>query len=181
MQADRRTFLKSGLAFSLGGTLVALSPREARARGAELRVLTAGEARLFEALGETLAPGAAEAGFAHYLDAGLVAGPADSLLMIRYLNVPPPWVDFYRAIARALDDVARARFSHGFADIAAEQRATLVAAMANDEIAPWSGPPAAFAFFVLRNDAIDVVWGTEEGFARLGIDYRAHLPPETPW
>lgn len=181
MQADRRTFLKSGLAFSLGGSLVALSPREARARGADLRVLAAGEARTLEALGETLAPGAAEAGFVHYLDAGLAAGPADSLLMIRYLDVPPPWADFYRAVARALDSATRARFSRAFADLAAEERDSLVAAMATNEIAPWSGPPAGFAFFVLRNDAVDVVWGTEEGFARLGLDYQAHLPPETPW
>lgn len=161
--------------------MVAISPREARARGAELRVLTAGEARLFEALGETLAPGAAEAGFAHYLDAGLAAGPADSLLMIRYLGVPPPWVDFYRAVACALDAAATARHGAGFAAIAAEDRNALVAAMAKDEIAPWSGPPAGFAFFVVRGDAVDVVWGTEEGFARLGIDYLAHLPPESPW
>lgn len=181
MHAARRTFLKSGFAFSLAGTMVTMTAREARARGADFRVLSPQEAGLFDALGETLAPGAAEAGFSHYLDAGLAAGPADSLLMIRYLNVPPPWTDFYRGIARALALAAQAHFSADFAALDDEQRRTLVAAMAKNELAPWSGPPAPFAFFVLRGDAVDVVWGTEEGFARLGVDYMAHLTPETPW
>jgi hypothetical protein len=34
---------------------------------------------------------------------------------------------------------------------------------------------------VLRNDALDVVYGTRRGFASLGVPYMAHILPPTSW
>ena len=45
-------------------------------------------------------------------------------------------------------------------------------------------PPAtcsSYVLFVLRADALDVTYGTPEGFEALGIPYMAHIMPETPW
>ena len=45
----------------------------------------------------------------------------------------------------------------------------------------WRGPPAAFFLFVLRMDAIDVVYGTQDGFDRLDLPYMAHIAPPARW
>lgn len=45
----------------------------------------------------------------------------------------------------------------------------------------WSGPPAPLVYFVLRSDALDVVYGTEAGFALLDVPYMPHIPPERRW
>jgi len=53
--------------------------------------------------------------------------------------------------------------------------------MANDRIVTWKGAPASFFFFVLRSDAADLVYGTEEGFAKIGVPYAAHIAPKSSW
>jgi len=45
----------------------------------------------------------------------------------------------------------------------------------------WSGPPSPFFYFVSRADAVDVFYGTVEGFARLGIPYMPHIAPLKRW
>ena len=57
----------------------------------------------------------------------------------------------------------------------------LVEGMASDNLTEWMGPPASYVLFVLRADALDVTYGTPEGFESLGIPYMAHIMPETPW
>ena len=36
-------------------------------------------------------------------------------------------------------------------------------------------------YSVLRNDAVDVVYGTVEGFARIGVPYLPHILPPRTW
>ena len=38
-----------------------------------------------------------------------------------------------------------------------------------------------FFYFVLRNDAVDVVYGTKDGIESLGIPYMAHIEPPSRW
>jgi hypothetical protein len=48
--------------------------------------------------------------------------------------------------------------------------------------AGWAGGvPAPLFYFGLRSDAIDVVYGTVDGFAKLGIPYMPHILPTTAW
>ncbi len=182
---SRRALLSGGaLAFGylVAGRWCRLSPREARAAGASLRVFGTDEARTLEAAGETLVPGAGRAGLIHYLDAQLAADAADSLLILRYLDVPPPHAAFYRAGASALDELADT--SGGFAALEVAERAELIGRLGAGEVGdgwPSSAPSAAFFHFVLRADAVDVVYGTPQGFARLGIDYVPHISPRRPW
>lgn len=181
----RRSLIGGGtLAFTylVAGRWCRLTPREARAEGAALRVLSGDEARILEAAGETLVPGSARAGLVYYLDAQLAVEPAESLLILRYLDVLPPHADFYRSAATALDRLAGGK--GGFAASEVSARQALIEKLAADGLGdawPSSAPPAPLFHFVLRADAVDVLYGTPEGFARLGIDYVPHIAPPRPW
>jgi hypothetical protein len=98
---ERRVFIKGAalgaLAFTVGGVEVMLTPSEARAQGVPLRTLTAEQAATIDALGETLVPGAKQAGITNFVDQQ-ISGPAEeALLEARILNVKPPYANFYRA------------------------------------------------------------------------------------
>lgn len=183
--SGRRGFLQGTglglLAFQVGGASLLLSPREAHARNLPLRALSSAEAATVQALGETLLPGATAAGLVHYLDQQLAAAPADSLLMIRYLDVPPPYLAFYRPCLAAVDAVVAKRHGKHFSALEAAERDALVGELQARNPDGWEGPPAPLFYFVLRNDAVDVVYGTPEGFARLGVPYMQHILPPSNW
>lgn len=182
---DRRTFLSRGgsalLTFYIGGCTEELTPGQAREREIPLRVLSAAEVATLDALGETLLPGAAAAGLSHFIDHQLGAPVGQQLLMLKYLGVDPPFDGFYRSGLASLDAAARAAHGSAFAALAADSRRELVAAAAQADLPGWSGPPAPFFYFVTRNDALDVVYGTREGVESLGIPYMAHIQPPSPW
>lgn len=182
---DRRHFIRSGslglLAFTVGGVEMLLSPREAKARDLPFRALSESEVHTLNALGEVLLPGAADAGLAHYIDHQLAAPAAESLLIIRYLDIPPPYLPFYRGALLAADDAARAAHGVPLGELSADQRQDFVASIARGAISDWQGPPVGLVYFVLRNDAVDVVYGTQEGFAKLGFPYQPHIIPPTAW
>ncbi len=185
MDPERREFMKrsgSGLlAVQMGGVLQWLTPRRARAEQAPLRTLSGNERATLEALGDTLLPGAAEAGLAHFVDHHLSVPAPDCLLLVRYLDVPPPFAAFYQAGLAALDQVAMKRHGFPFEKIAPEQRTALVGVMSREDPSGWEGPPAPFFYYVTRSDAVDVVYGTEAGFELLDIPYLAHILPPSRW
>src|SRR5882757_6805277 len=84
---ERRVFLKGAsmgmLAFTVGGADILMTSREARARAVPFRMLNGEEGETLEALGETLLPGAREAGFAHFIDHQVSVPPVDALLEAR--------------------------------------------------------------------------------------------------
>jgi hypothetical protein len=172
MEASRRSALMGLglLPFVVGGCTEWLEPSEARSRAIALTRLSEREAALLEQLGELLLPGATEAGLAHFVDHNLGVAAADSLLMIRYLDVPPPYPDFYRAGLAALEAHAGGRLDEA-----------MVGRLMADEPADWRGPPAPLFLFVVRSDAVDVVYGTRAGLARLGWPVMAHVEPEREW
>ena len=185
MDLRRRRLLQSGslglLAFSLGGIELLLTPREARARDLPFRVVRPAEVASLEALGEILVPGAREAGIAHFVDQQLAADPADCLLLIRYLDVPPPYLDVYRPALAAVDAASQAAHRKAFAALDEQAAINLVRTMSERNPEGWQGPPAPLFYFAARSDAVDVVYGTEEGFERLGIPYMAHIRPTAKW
>jgi len=180
--ANRRLVLKGAalgaLAYTVGGAEVLLSPREAFAQDVPLKVLSAEERATLEAFGETLLPGAKEAGLAHYVDQQLSVPPGEALLMARAVGVMPPYANFYRAGLAALD--ARAG-GGGFAALPQDKRHALVEEIRQKVPDGWSGPPSPFFYFVSRADAVDVFYGTVEGFERLGIPYMPHIKPMKRW
>lgn len=165
--------------FVIDGVLTTATAAAARERGAPHTVLSPVEAATLDALGETLVPGARAAGLSHFVDANLARPPDDSLLMLRYLDVPPPHAAFYRAGLAALD--AHARTTARAAYAALPDAEPLTRALLNTQPPGWSGPPAALLMFAVRSDAVDIVYGTVAGFAALGIPYLAHIEPPSRW
>ena len=182
---ERRVFLKGAgmglLAFTVGDAIVMMTPGQARAQGVPFRLLKASEAEALEALGETLVPGARQAGIAHFIDQQVAVPPGEALLEARQLNVRPPFINFYRAAISAVDKAAQTRGGRRFAALAAADQHDLVDAMRQNKIDGWQGPAGGFVYLVLRSDAVDVVYGTMEGYERLGVPYMPHIAPDRRW
>lgn len=185
-EIERRALMKgaalSALAFTVGGKQILLSPRQARAENIPFRTLTPQQAETLEALGETLVPGAAGAGISNFVDQQLSIPPEEALLEARILNVRPPYANFYRA---ALSTIDRASFANNdnraFAQISPQERRDFVDQMRQSKIAGWQGPPGPFVYLVMRSDAVDVVYGTMDGYSALGVPYMAHIAPTKRW
>jgi hypothetical protein len=182
---ERRVFLKGAgvgtLAFTVGGADVLMTPGQARAQGVPFRLLRAHEAETLEALGETLVPGAQRAGVAHFIDQQVSVSPGEALLEARELNVKPPFINFYRAAISAVDRAAEARSRRPFTALTGAGQHEFVDAMRQNKIDGWQGPPGSFVYTVLRSDAIDVVYGTMEGYEALGVPYMPHIVPDKRW
>jgi hypothetical protein len=182
---ERRVFLKGAgmgvLAFTVGGAQVLMTPAKARAEGVPFRLLKAREAETIEALGETLVPGARSAGVAHFIDQQVSVTPGEALLEARQLNVKPPFINFYRAAIGAVDKAAEARGGRRFAALSAAEQHDFVDAMRQNKIDGWQGPAGGFVYLVLRSDAVDVVYGTMEGYQSLGVPYMPHIAPDKRW
>jgi Gluconate 2-dehydrogenase subunit 3 len=183
----RRAFMQGAatigaLAFTVGGAKVLLTPGQARAQGVAFRTLTASEVETLEAVGEAIVPGARTAGVSHFVDQQLSVPPEEALLEARILNIRPPYANFYRAALGAVDRASAAlNGGRRFAALNAAEAHGFIDSMRQNKIDGWQGPPGAFVYTVLRNDAIDVVYGTMEGYAALGVPYMPHIAPTKKW
>jgi hypothetical protein len=182
---QRRAFMKGAAAGALtitaGGIDIFLAARAAHAQAAPFRIFTADEAGTIGALGETLVPGARSAGVAHFVDHQLSLAPSEALLEARILNIRPPFVDFYRAAIGSLNKASQTRHGLPFARLTAEQQHDVVNLMRQARIDGWEGPSGPLVYLVTRSDAVDVVYGTVEGYAALGIPYMPHIAPKQRW
>jgi hypothetical protein len=182
---ERRAFVKGAasgaLAFTVGGSTVMLTARQARARNVPFRLLKEGEAELIEAMGETLVQGARAAGVAHFIDQQISVPAEEALLQARIMNVRPPFANFYRAAIKAVDGGSLKLFGHKFVELTPAQMIEFVRNMRQNKIDGWQGPRSSFVYAVLRADSVDVVYGTMEGYEALGIPYQAHIKPEKRW
>lgn len=180
---SRRVALKGlgALAFVTATGTRWLTPAQARAAIVPYTVLTPAEVATLEALGETLMPGATRAGIAHFVDHQLVQPPADALLMLRYLDVPPPYAAFYQPGLAALDAHATRTHGHAFVALTPARQAALVPTFAFAQPPGWQGPPSPLLYLAVRADAVDVVHGTHDGLERLGLPTMEHILPERDW
>ena len=185
MPQSRRSFIRNTgiglLTFTIGGCEVEVTPKEARQQQIPFQVLNSQEVLTLEALGNTLLPGSAAAGLAHFIDHQLNASPQDQMLMLKYLGVSPPFTPFYSGGLAALNTVANDQHGANFADLNSERRTALAGQMGQANPDGWNGPPAPLFYFVTRNDAIDVVYGTRQGVESLGFPYMAHIEPPSRW
>lgn len=183
---NRRSFLaaQSGIMFSflVAGCEKHATPIQARQQQLPFSLLSAAEVACADALGEHLVVGAKTAGFSHFLDVQLSGPPSHNILMIKYL-APAPFVDFYRGALAAIDAAAMQASGKPLAKLENAAQLSLVKSLNGPNPPGWpaTAPPSGFAYFVLRADAIDLVYGNPEGFARLGFPYMPHIAPVTPW
>jgi len=185
-EIERRAFMKGAaigtLAFTIGGAEVMLTPRQARAQGAALRTLTADLAATLDAMGETLVPSARDAGITHFVDQQISIPPEQALLEARIMNVKAPFANFYRAALGAIDSASSARYGgRNFAQLSGSEQHEFVDLMRQNKLDGWKGPAAGFVYFLLRSDAVDVVYGTMDGYAHLGVPYQPHTAPTRNW
>jgi hypothetical protein len=183
---ERRALIKGAaigaLAFTVGGAEVLLTPRTARAQGVPLRTLTAAQAAALDSVGETLVPGARQAGISHFVDQQISIPAEEALLEARILNVRPPYANFYRAALGALDRASQAvHAGRPFAELSEAEQHNFVDSVRQNKAEGWQGPPGPFVYLVLRSDAVDVVYGTMDGYAALGIPYMPHIAPSKRW
>ena len=185
MDHKRRQFLRDTgrgiLVAAISGPALVLSPAEAREKKTALKVLTQAELQTLEAVAEILLPGSAAAGVGYFIDEQLSRPPNESLLIARYLQVPPPYAGFYKGAVQALDGFALTRADKPFAEIDRPEQQELVASLFPEQPADWRGPPSQPVYLCLRSDAVDVVYGTMEGFEKLDIPYLAHIEPTEKW
>jgi len=182
---ERRVFLKGAsmgmLSFSVGGVDLLMTAGEARARVVPFRLLNGEEAETIEALGEALVPGAREAGVAHFIDQQVSVAPGEALLEARIVNIKPPFINFYRAAIAGVDKASTSRSGKRFAALSPSEQHDFIDQLRQNKIEGWQGPPAGQVYFVLRSDAVDVVWGTMEGYESLGVPYLPHIAPDKRW
>jgi hypothetical protein len=144
--------------------------------------LTAAQAATLDALGETLVPGARQAGISHFVDQQISIPPDEALLEARILNVRPPYANFYKAALGAVDRASQAlNGGRAFAQLSEAEQRDLVNNMRQNKVEGWQGPAGGFVYLLLRSDAVDVVYGTMDGYAGLGIPYMPHIAPTKKW
>ncbi len=184
MTITRRNFVKQGgltLGFVLAGSKVLLTPAQARTRAIPFSILSDEEVAVLQAVCEILLPGAKEAGVAHFVDHQLNVAADDSLLILKYFNYPPPYVDFYRPVLSELSGLSKRLFRKNPASLNNTEGQKLIEAIRDGNPNGWNGPPAPLAYHALRNDTVDVVYGTVAGFRKLGIPYMEHILPPEEW
>ncbi len=186
MAVVRRRAVVSGAAmgaliYSIAGVDTLLTPREARAQGVALKVLKPDEAHALEAFAEALAPGARDDGIALFVDQQCSVPPHEALLALRIANARPPFVNFYRAALTEIDRQSAAKFGKAFAALSASEQHDFIDLMRQSTISDWKGPPQAQIYNICREDAVDVVYGTVDGFKRLGVPYMPHVLPTERW
>jgi hypothetical protein len=87
-------------------------------------------------------------------------------------------VNFYRA---ALTEIDRQCNGKPFAELSAAEQREFINLVRQNKHADWKGPPQGQIYGIFRDDAVDVVYGTVEGFERLGVPYMPHVLPTARW
>ena len=127
-----------------------------------------------------LVNGAAAAGVARFADK-YISGPYEQSLLLSRFLVTPPLSGFYLAGIAGIDQESQARFGAVFLSLAHDKQLQIVDAAARSKTQAWSTPDPFLFYLISRSDAVDVVYGTEQGFQTLDFPYQAHIAPPTPW
>ncbi|MEM7466169.1 MAG: gluconate 2-dehydrogenase subunit 3 family protein [Pseudomonadota bacterium] len=185
-QSNRRQFVQrtmiGTLAFQVAGATSWLTPRQAHAKEVSLNFFDEAQRKLLSSFCEHLLPGATEAGVAEFIDQQLGESPHECMLMCKYFpGINAPYDSFYHGGLKALEILADAKFKLSFAKLTAPQKNEIVALLWEGKADPWAGPPPPLFYMMLRSDAVDVVFGTEQGFQDLGVPYMAHIRPPHDW
>lgn len=184
---SRRTFvdraLRSSLlslSFRVGSTVLLLTPQEARARDLPLHNLDSDQAWQLEQLGETVVPGSAESGLVHFIDHQLGVTADDCFLMCKYFQLTEPYKKFYVSGLSSVATAARQYLGKPFELLDETDLTRLIREISRpgtliDEF------PVFLFYLCLRSDAVDIVYGTPDGFDKLNVPYMEHIMPPDGW
>jgi hypothetical protein len=180
---DRRQLLKvSGASLAVATPpLWLFNPREARAKNLPFKILSPDEVAAVESLSEALVPGARAAGVSHYIDHEL-ASPSPRL-MLRFAQLRGPMTPYYRGALAAFVSSMKAQGHGAFSSLSPDAQHTIIEALRTGTIKPWGESAVAAPVFygMMRNDGVDVVYGSADGFKALDMPYMPHIMPKTTW
>lgn len=168
------------LTFEIGGVSLLLTPEQARAQGVPLMKLTAEQARRMEALAEAMVPGSAALGVVQFIDHQLNADPNEAMLIAKYFGVALPYVNFYAKGLEVAAGMAGTVAGKSIDELDAAGLEQLIKAMAPPGTMV-DGFPIFLFYMCLRSDAVDVVYGTPDGFKKLNVPYMQHILPPEGW
>jgi len=169
------------LTFKIGGAALLLTPEQARAQGVPLRKLNETQAKQLDVLAEALVPGSSALGVVNFIDHQLDADPNEALLIAKYFGVQLPLVNFYaKGLELALGFAEKQIPGKALEAYAAAELETLINAMAPPGTVV-EGFPIFLFIMCVRSDAVDVVYGTPAGFAKLNVPYMQHILPPEGW
>jgi hypothetical protein len=157
-----------------------LTPEQARARQAPLQKLSDLQARQLGILAEAMVPGSADLGVVHFIDHQLNADPNEALLIAKYFQVPLPYVNFYAKGVEVAAAMAERSIEKSLDLLDADETERLVKEMSAPGAVVDQFPIFLF-YMCLRSDAVDVVYGTPEGFEKLNVPYMQHILPPEGW
>ena len=138
------------------------------------------QAETFAAWCNLIVNGSANAGVAYFVDKYISNPYAQSLIMARFFE-DSPLSDFYIAGIAGIDKESREQFDRTFVLLESDKQLQIINAASQSKTRIWVKPSPFIFYLMSRSDAIDVVYGTEQGFQNLDIPYLAHLPPPQPW
>jgi hypothetical protein len=168
------------LTFKVGGASLLMTPAEAKAQDVPLRNLKRTQAHRLERLAEAMVPGSAAAGVVQFIDHQLGEDPNEALLIAKYFQVPLPYVNFYAGGAGATEAMAKERLGKSIDELSADEAESLIREMSAPG-AVFQEFPVFLFYLCLRSDAVDVVYGTPEGFEKLNVPYMQHILPPEGW
>lgn len=168
------------LTFKLGGASLLLTPAQARAKDVPLQKLTTLQARRLDVLADAILPGSAAQGLVHFIDHELNADPNEAMLIAKYFQVPLPYVNFYAKGVDVSAAMAERSLEKPLENLDAAEAARLVGQMAVPGTVVDQFPIFLF-YMCLRSDAVDVTYGTPEGFKKLNVPYMEHILPPEGW
>ena len=108
--------------------------------------------------------------------ADIWARPREALLEARILNASVRLMGIlYRAVplVPSIAQAAPQTTTCGFAQLSIERTPRIRRPDAFVRFRRLAGPPGPFVYLVLRSDAVDVVYGTMDGYAALGVPHMA--------
>lgn len=168
------------LGFSVGGVTVMLTPEEARAQQVALKTLKPDQVKTLEALAEALVPDSVKLGVTHFIDHQISGDPGDALLIAKYLQAPVPYAGFYSTGLKIAESMAQRATGKALTALDATALEGLIKSMSKPGTVV-EGYPIFLFYMCLRSDAVDVVYGTPEGFKKLNVPYMQHILPPEKW
>jgi hypothetical protein len=162
---------------SFAGFLTGIKHTVAEPTAETSALLSSRQSKVLQLVGERFVPGAIQCGHVPFVMKMLAMPPEDCLLAVKYFDISPPYVDTYRAALDSIDAESFRSLGIGFSEAPDAAQDGILGRMLSNDVHGWRGPAAPLVYHFLRLDAVDVVYGTQAGFAALGIPYMAHIEP----